>query len=147
MQKTAFQQRRRQNKIETIEGKNFFCYIVILWPYMRLPPHEATWFWKICCKSLDPNEEAVSYVWLCNFSILNFLIYEEILIFFLLVYLDYLPHYVEPLPEAAHSLLRAVAGAWVHRVLKKVKFLLITQVLDFDFSERNYFHLVWFQYE
>ncbi len=55
MQKTAFHQRRHQNKIETIEGKTFFCYIVILWPYMRLPPHEATWFWKICCKSLDPS--------------------------------------------------------------------------------------------
>jgi hypothetical protein len=38
-----------------LKGKHFFCYIVILWPFMRLPPHEATWFCKICCKSLDPS--------------------------------------------------------------------------------------------
>ncbi len=70
MQKTAVQQRRHQNKIETIEGKFFFCYIFILWPYMRLPPHEATWFCKICCKSLDPSlyTDASVYAYTCIVS-------------------------------------------------------------------------------
>ncbi len=38
-----------------MKGKNFFQYIFILWPYMSLPPHEATWFCEICCKSLEPT--------------------------------------------------------------------------------------------
>ncbi len=33
-------------------------------------------------KSLHPNEEAFSHIWLCNCSILNFLIYEENFLFF-----------------------------------------------------------------
>ncbi len=33
-------------------------------------------------KYLATYEEAVSQIWLCNFSILNFIIYEESLIFF-----------------------------------------------------------------
>jgi hypothetical protein len=33
-------------------------------------------------KNLPKYEEAVSHIWLCNCSILNFLIYEENIIFF-----------------------------------------------------------------
>jgi hypothetical protein len=36
----------------------------------------------------DP-EEAVSHIWLCNYSRLNFLIYEENFILFLSVYILY----------------------------------------------------------
>jgi hypothetical protein len=43
-----------------LKGKFFFQYIFILWPYMSLPPHEATWFCEICCKSLEPSADLIS---------------------------------------------------------------------------------------
>ncbi len=38
-----------------LKGKFFFQYIFILWPFLSLPPHEATRFGEICCKSLEPS--------------------------------------------------------------------------------------------
>ncbi len=47
--KKAFHKRRHQNTVRwrPLKGKNFSPYIFILWPYMSLPPHEATWFCEI----------------------------------------------------------------------------------------------------